>query len=105
MDRIRSISCSMIFEVLLRLSEGPQTLEGLSKACRLRPEYVETVVSSATSGGLVKRRAGAYQLTKKGARTAIYLLVIHECADLHKDDYRAILQALNRTIEADAPAA
>lgn len=104
-DELRLLSCSMIFEVLARLSEEPKTLADLSGACRLKPEYLATVISAAVSSGLIEQSSGTYQLTKKGARTAIYLLVINEWSDLPKSDYRAIMRSLNRTIEAGAPAA
>jgi predicted transcriptional regulator len=102
MDEIRSLSYSVIFEVLAALSGGPLTMSQISRACNEQLIYLRAVISSAITSGLVVQKAGVFQLTKKGARTAIYLLMVNDGMDYKSGDYRAIMRALDRALESDA---
>jgi predicted transcriptional regulator len=102
MDGLRSLSYSMIFEVLAALSSGPLTIAQISKACNVQQIYLRTVLSSAISSGLIEQKSGIFQLTKKGARTAIYLLIVNDGMNYKSGDYRALMRALDRTLESEA---
>jgi predicted transcriptional regulator len=102
MDEMRSLSYSMIFEVLAVLSGGPLTMAQISKACKVQQIYLRAVLSSAISSGLVEQNTGLFQLTKKGARTAIYILIVNDGMNYKSGDYRALMRALDRTLESDA---
>jgi predicted transcriptional regulator len=101
MDEMRSLSYFMIFEVLAALSSGPLTLAQISKACNVQQVYLRAVLSSTISSGLVEQKTGGFQLTKKGARTAIYLLIVNDGMNYNTGDYRALMRALDRTLESD----
>jgi predicted transcriptional regulator len=101
MDEMRSLSYSMIFEVLAALSGGPLTMAQISKACKVQQVYLRAVLSSAISSGLAEQKTGVFQLTKKGARTAIYLLIVNDGMNYNTGDYRALMRALDQTIESD----
>jgi len=94
----------MIFEVLARLSVGPRSMAELASASQLKHEYLETVLSEGISSGLIERSGNRLQLTARGARTAIYLLVTNEWTGLSKGDYQAIMTVLNKRIDADIAA-
>jgi predicted transcriptional regulator len=92
----------MIFEVLAALSSGPLTIAQISKACNVQQIYLRTVLSSAISSELIEQKSGIFQLTKKGARTAIYLLIVNDGMNYKSGDYRALMRALDRTLESEA---
>jgi predicted transcriptional regulator len=92
----------MIFEVLVALSNGPLTLAQISQACKVQQVYLRAVLSSAISGGLAEQNSSVFQLTKKGARTAIYILIVNDGMNYKSVDYRALLCALDRVLESDA---
>ena len=102
MDELKSLSYSMIFEVLAALSGGPLTLPQISKACKVQQTYLRAVISSAMSNGLIEQKNVSFQLTKKGARTAIYILIVNDGMSYSTGDYRALMSALDRTLESDA---
>jgi predicted transcriptional regulator len=92
----------MIFEVLAALSGGPLTLAQISKACKVQQIYLRAVLSSAMSSSLIEQKTGVFQLTKKGARTAIYILIVNDGMNYKSGDYRALMRALDRALESDA---
>ncbi|MGA9141339.1 MAG: hypothetical protein WBZ29_14020 [Methanocella sp.] len=102
MDEMRSLSYSMIFEVLAALSRGPLTIEQVSKTCKVQQIYLHAVISSAISCGLIEKRSGEFLLTKKGARTAIYILIVNDGMDYNSGDYRALMRAFDKALESDA---
>jgi predicted transcriptional regulator len=102
MDEMRSLSYSMIFEVLAALSGGPLSMAQISKACKVQQIYLRAVISSAITSGLVEQKTGVFQLTKKGARTAIYILIVNDGMNYNKGDYRALMHALDKALESDA---
>jgi predicted transcriptional regulator len=102
MDEMRSLSYSMIFEVLAALSGGPMTMAQISRACKVQQIYLRAVLSSAIASGLVEQKTGVFQLTKKGARTAIYILIVNDGMNYKSGDYRALMRALDKTLETDA---
>ncbi len=104
MDEVRSLSYSIIFEVLMALSGGPLSIAQVSRACKVQPIYLHTVLSSTISSGLVERNGNLFQLTKKGARTAIYILIVNDSMNFESGDYRALMRALDRALESDAHA-
>jgi len=104
MDSVRSLSCSMILEVLANLCQGPQTLDELSNGCSMQNDYLKSVMSAAITSGLVDEIREKYQLTKKGARTAIYLLAVNEWMDFSKNEYRELMRALDNQIRSDSAA-
>ena len=105
MDSLRSLSCSMILEVLANLCHGPQSFTQLSTSCGLQSDYLRTVTASAVSAGLIESQSGMFQLTKKGARTAIYLLAVNEWMDFSTKEYQELMHALDSRLQADAPVA
>jgi predicted transcriptional regulator len=101
MDEVRSLSYSIIFEVLAALSGGPLTIAQVSKACKVQQIYLSTVLSSAISSGLIEHKDDMFQLTKKGARTAIYLLIVNDGMGYKTGDYRALMNALDKALKSD----
>jgi predicted transcriptional regulator len=102
MDKLKSLSYSMIFEVLAALSSGPLSLPQISKACKVQQVYLRAVLSSAISNGLIEQKNDRFQLTKKGARTAIYILIVNDGMNYNKGDYRALMRALDKALESEA---
>ncbi len=105
MDSCRSLSCSMILEVLATLCSGPQNFEELSNECSMSDEHLTSVIAATVCAGLVDYRHENYRLTKKGARTAIYLLAVNEWMDFSTREYRELMHALDTRLNADASAA
>ena len=104
MDEIKTLSYSMIFEMLTALSHGPLTMAQMSRACNVQQIYLRTVLSAAIASGLVEPLSDRYQLTKKGARTAIYLLIVNDGLSLDSGDYLALMHALDRALDSDVRA-
>jgi len=102
MDTTKSQSCSMILEVLIMLSRGPHTFDDLSNERAMNAELLRSVMSAAVSAGLIGLSSGSYQLTKKGARTAIYLLAVNEWMDFSTLEYRELMHALDHQLHSDA---
>jgi len=102
MDELKSLSYSMIFEVLAALSGGPQTIAQISKACQIQQIYLRAVLSATIASGLIEQKLGLFQLTKKGARTAIYLLIVNDGMNYKSGDYLALMRAFDKTLESDA---
>jgi len=98
MDEMRTISYSMIFRVLNALSSGPMTIEQLENACMLPHNDLRAVLSSAIYRSLVTQILDEFMITKKGARTAVYLLVLYESMNYPKNEYREIMQAFNEVL-------
>jgi predicted transcriptional regulator len=92
----------MIFEVLAALSGGPLTMAEISRACKVQQVYLRAVLSSTVASGLVEQNASVFQLTKKGARTAIYILIVNDGMNYKSGDYRALMHALDKALESDA---
>ena len=105
MDSGKSLSCSMILEVLATLCRGPHNFYELSTECSMHNEYLKSVMSAVVGSGLVDYRFENYQLTKKGARTAIYLLAVNEWMDFSTHEYRELMHALDNRLNADASTA
>lgn len=106
MDSMRSLSCSMILEVLATLCHGPQTFNDLLDECNMPDEHLKSVMGAAVSSGLVELQSGTYyQLTKKGARTAIYLLAVNEWMDFSTREYRELMHALDDRLNGSASTA
>lgn len=99
MDELRKISCSMIFKVLKALSNGPLTIDQLEIACMLDMNYLRAVLSSAIYRQLVEEKSDRYYLTSKGARSAIYILVLYESMNYKKSEYQKVLQNLNTALD------
>lgn len=98
MNEMRTISYSMIFRVLNALSGGPMTIEQLENACMLPHNDLRAVLSSAIYRSLVTQILDEFILTKKGARTAVYLLVLYESMNYPKNEYRELMQAFNEVL-------
>lgn len=106
MDEMRTISHSMIFRVLNALRSGPMTIEQLGNACMFPHNDLRAVLSSAINRSLVTQMLDEYMITKKGARTAVYLLVLYESMNYPKNEYREIMHAFNEVlISPDSQAA
>lgn len=105
MDSGRSLSCSMILEVLATLCRGPQDFEELSNECSMQDEYLKSVMTAVVSAGLVDYQYESYRLTKKGARTAIYILAVNEWMDFSNREYRELMHALDSRLDADVSTA
>jgi predicted transcriptional regulator len=103
MDKMRIISYSEIFHVLNELRRGPRTIDELENACKLVYNDLRAVLSSAIYRGLVDQRRDEFMLTKKGARTALYLLIIYESRDYPKNEYREIMYAFNKVLNSSDP--
>jgi predicted transcriptional regulator len=98
MDEMRTISYTMIFNVLNALRDGPRTIDQLENACMLAHNDLRAVLSSTIYRRLVMQRSDEYMMTKKGARTAIYLLSLYESTNYPKNEYREIMYAFNRVL-------
>lgn len=105
MNTTRSLSCSMILEVLAMLCRGPRTFGELSSECAMSAEYLSSVMTAAVNSGLVDHQPEGYKLTKKGARAAIYLLAVNEWMEFSTREYRELMQALDSRLHADASTA
>jgi len=105
MDSGKSLSCSMILEVLATLCRGPHTFNQLSSESNMHDEYLKSVMSALVGSSLVVYQSESYQLTKKGARTAIYLLAVNEWMDFSTHEYRELMHALDNRLNADASTA
>lgn len=92
----------MILEVLANLCHGPQSFTQLSGSCGMQNDYLRTVTASAVSAGLIECKSDMFQLTKKGARTAIYLLAVNEWMDFSSKEYQELMHALDNRLHADA---
>jgi hypothetical protein len=96
----------MIFKILHALSNGPQTFEQLNQACMFPENDLRAVLSSAIYRRMVSQRLDDFYLTQKGARTAIYLMVVYEGANIPNQEYRQIMQMLdNVMVSTDCQAA
>ena len=73
----------------------------ISKACNVQQIYLRAVLSSAIASGLVEQKTGVFPLTKKGAMTAIYILIVNDGMNYKSGDYRALMRALDRLLESD----
>ena len=102
MDTGRSLSCSMILEVLATLCRGPQNFDELSSECSMSDDHLKSVMAATVYAGLVDYQRKSYRLTKKGARTAIYLLAVNEWMDFSTREYRELMRALDTRLNADA---
>ncbi|OPY28489.1 MAG: hypothetical protein A4E28_01486 [Methanocella sp. PtaU1.Bin125] len=100
MDETRTISYSMIFRVLNALGSGPMTIEQLENACMLPHNDLRAVLSSAIYRSLVTQRLDEFMITKKGARTAVYLLVLYEGMNYPKNEYREMMQTFNVVLKS-----
>jgi hypothetical protein len=60
------------------------------------------MLSSAISCGLIRQRSGQFLLTKKGARTAIYILIVTDGMNYNYGDYRALMRAFDKALTSDA---
>lgn len=105
MDDMRTISHSMIFRVLNALSSGPMSIEQLENACMLPHNDLRAVLSSAINRSLVTQMFDEYKITKKGARTAVYLLVLYESMNYPKNEYKEIMHAFNEVLMSPDPQA
>ncbi len=76
----------------------------VSKACRVQSAHLQAVLTSAITSGLVELRSGELLLTRKGARTAIYILIVNDGMNYNPGDYRALMRALDRALESNAQA-
>lgn len=98
MDETRTIAQSMIFNVLNALSGGPMTIEQLEEACTLPHNDLRAVLSSAIYQRMVTEWFDEYRITKKGARAALYLLIVYEGTNYPTDEYRDIMYAFDAVL-------
>lgn len=92
----------MILKVLATLCKGHLNFEELSNKCCMSSEYLKSVISATVSSGLVDYQQERYQLTRKGARTAIYLLAVNRWMDYSTGEYRELMHAFDTRLKADA---
>ncbi len=78
------------------------TLARLSSDCKVQQKYLRAVLSSSISSGLVEQKSDEFRLTKKGARTAIYILIVNDGMNYKSGEYRALMRALDLALESDA---
>lgn len=80
-------------------------MEELSNECSMSDEYLKSVMTATVCAGLVDYEYESYRLTKKGARTAIYLLAINDWMNFSTREYRELMHALDTRLNADATTA
>jgi predicted transcriptional regulator len=98
MDELRIITYSMIFKILDSLRDGPLTIDQLEETCMIKQNDLRAILSSAIYRGLIEQRSYEFRMTRKGARTAIYLLILYESVNYPKNEYREIMHAFNRVL-------